>query len=257
MYTIAIQIGERHISPPPNRRKRKSKYLPSCRIFDFSFSKSGRFLLKHPAEKHDSDSGVYPERVALRDVKWPVAQMRQTMKLLFDELVSTWTGGGLSLPLCRPHWESDEFAQYTPDARATMLIVCQTTRNYHPSDIYPRCINDSYARVYRCYTPVKIALDGPAVVCSSYLNTQPSIFSCSISGLSRSVLIFSRGFEQIARNLSRFKVSRVTAILRSLPFDSHRWRSKAPFSQGWEREREVSSLFRSGSWTESTGGIAP
>lgn len=31
--------------------------------------------------------------------------------------------------------------------------------------------------------------------------------------------------------------------------------SKAPFSQGWERE--ASSLFRSGSWTESTGGIAP
>lgn len=55
-----------------------------------------------------------------------------------------------SLCLCRPprpHWESDEFAQYTPDARATMLIVCQTTRNYHPSDIYPRCINDSYVRL--------------------------------------------------------------------------------------------------------------
>lgn len=57
----------------------------------------------------------------------------------------------LSVALPRPHWESDEFAQYTPDARATMLIVCQTTRNYHPSDIYPppppRCINDSYVRL--------------------------------------------------------------------------------------------------------------
>lgn len=157
------------------------------------------------------------------------------MKLLFDELVSTWTGGGLSLPLCRPHWESDEFAQYTPDARATMLIVCQTTRNYHPSDIYPRCINDSY--VYRCYTPVKIALDGPAVVCSSYLNTQPSIFS--ISDLSRSALIFSRGFERIPRNLSRFKVSQVAAILRSLPFDSHRWRRlQGPLLAGL-RERGI------------------
>lgn len=115
-----------------------------------------------------------------------------------------------------------------------MLIVCQTTRNYHPSDIYPRCINDSY--VYRCYTPVKIALDGPAVVCSSYLNTQPSVFS--ISGLSRSVLIFSRGFERIPRNLSRFKVSQVAAILRSLPFDSHRWRRlQGPLLAGL-RERE-------------------
>ena len=59
------------------------------------------------------------------------------MKLLFDELYQRKPPG-----LCRPrsHWESDEFAQYMPNAR-TMLIVCQTTRNYHPSNI-PRCIND-------------------------------------------------------------------------------------------------------------------
>lgn len=53
------------------------------------------------------------------------------MKLLFDELYQR-----KPLGLCRPrfHWESDEFAQYMPNAR-TMLIVCQTTRNYHPPNI--------------------------------------------------------------------------------------------------------------------------
>lgn len=68
--------------------------------------------------------------------------MRQTMKLLFDELYQRKPPG-----LCRPrsHWESDEFAQYMPNAR-TMLIVCQTTRNYHPSNI-PRCINDRWPYV--------------------------------------------------------------------------------------------------------------
>lgn len=117
----------------------------------------------------------------------------------------------LSVALPRPHWESDEFAQYTPDARATMLIVCQTTRNYHPSDIYPlppRCINDSYVRLPMLHAGENSF--GPARGCLLLLfehATPPPFFHHICSSLcARLILVSLRftGFFSFSRPLLTF-----------------------------------------------------